>query len=86
MATTFMDLTTSWQQISATATVVQVSSGTVMMQSQPTIPADTDTRGHIMFGDKNLAGLGWINSIAGEKLYARALQGKASIVLSPDIG
>lgn len=86
MATTFMDLTTSWQQISASAIIMQVGSGTVLLQVQTNIPPDTDTRGHVFFGAGNLAGIGWAAYTAGEKLYARALQGKASIVLTPDIG
>ncbi|MCJ2114702.1 hypothetical protein ACFZ8E_15295 [Methylobacterium sp. HMF5984] len=85
MATTFADLTTSWQQISATATTVQITAGTVLMQVATAQPASTDTRGHV-FENRDLPGIGWGAQTGGEKLYARALQGSASIVMTPDIG
>lgn len=84
MATTFAELTTNWQQVSATATTIQITSGIILMQSATAQPANTDVRGHVL-GAQNLPGVSWEAQTAGEKLYARALQGTASIVMTPDI-
>ena len=59
--------------------------GKILLQVQTAQPANTEARGHVFFGDTNLTGVGWTAQTPGEKLYARALQGTASIVLSPDI-
>ncbi|POR42666.1 hypothetical protein [Methylobacterium sp. V23] len=84
MATTFADLTTSWQQIATAATTLQASSGVVMLQVSATAPANTETRGHIL-DTTNLPGVTWGAQTAGEKLYARALQGTASVIMTADI-
>ncbi|MCJ2023387.1 hypothetical protein [Methylobacterium sp. J-067] len=85
MATTFVNLTTDWQQISAVATTVQVTSGAILLQSAAAQPAATEARGHV-FGSLSVPGIGWGAQTSGEKLYARALQDTASIVMTPDIG
>ena len=85
MATTFVNLTTDWQQISAVATTVQVTAGTILLQSATAQPATTEARGHV-FGSSIVPGIGWGAQTSGEKLFARALQGTASIVMTPDIG
>jgi len=85
MATTFTNLTESWQQIATTATTVQITSGAILLQVQTATPANTDLRGHV-FGPREVPGIGWGAATAGEKLFARALQGAASIVMTPDVG
>jgi len=85
MATSFLDLTTAWQQISTTATAVQITSGTILVQVQTASPANTDTRGHVFFNG-DLPGVSWGAATAGEKLFARAREGVATLALTPDLG
>jgi hypothetical protein len=84
MATTFTNLTETWQQIATAATTLQITSGSILLQVQTTQPASMDTRGHV-FGTRELPGIGWGAQTAGEKLYARALQGSATLVMTPDV-
>ena len=84
MATTIVYPATSWQQIATATTTVQITSGAILLQVQPTMPGSTDLRGHVV-GSREDSGADWGAATAGEELYAKALQCMSTIVTTLDI-